>query len=212
MIFKNANLLEAINVLAEKNSSYPLTYAYCDRFMQKNGGYIDVARTFLNNGKKGKKDDKLFYKWIQNVKYDKSKVLKMLKEKGLDDDFIFTIHDELHGEGKTRPNPKWHFLISYCAYKEYVSTEEYRKEYEENGDTKWYDPIENFESLALINDSRFVGEFKLWILEALGAEIGISVEDIEKNEKSYILKIINERWNDDKIVYDFKEKSLKISS
>lgn len=64
MGFKNASVEDVIKAFANKDSGYPLTYEYCNKFMQEEGGYISLAGTFLGKGDMGKRDDRLFYQWI----------------------------------------------------------------------------------------------------------------------------------------------------
>ena len=90
-----------------------------------------------------------------------------------------------------------------------MNKEKLIQEYNKNGNARWHKTIDNFGELELINNPNFVGEFKLWIMESLGVNIE-KLDEIclKTKEKETIDEIINLKWSDKNIVFDFKSKTL----
>lgn len=160
-----------LKLLEKKEKTYPITYEYCNSYIQEDGGYISLAGTFLSQGDMGKVEDRDFYCWI---KEGKSEILNNFQN-----DFIFQISDDFNGKETIRPNQKWHFIVSYLAMKEYFSTERYKtlcqkypsigiRPVELRGNETFFDlnAFGNKISIAMIKSP----ELLLWLAEAVGIE------------------------------------------
>lgn len=199
MGFENASVEDVIKAFANKDSGYPLTYEYCNKFMQEEGGYISLAGTFLGKGDMGKRDDRLFYQWIvshfeEESLIEKSTVINTLKGVMKEDckEFVFSIKDTFNYCEKRRPNQKWHCLISYLAFKEFTTTQIYK----DNLEKGWLKPIKLDEKPFLeskVSNYLKCRELKLWIMEAIKGTDAIKVTDalIEK------INLKNKREADD---------------
>lgn len=190
-------LREIIAIFARKEISYPLTFQYCNKYMQKENGYISLANTFLTKGEKGAADNICFYKWLTDNK--ESTVTDLIKEQGYGEEFVYCIEEQLNGEKYERPNQKWHYLISYWAFKEYATTEEYAQKYKEAG-CKW--GVKPTKITGAFLDSTKIYplkciELNLWIAEStLGTEFldnkGVTEEFIKNSDEEEVKNLISE--------------------
>lgn len=200
-----------LKLLEKKEKTYPITYEYCNSYIQEEGGYISLAGTFLSQGDMGKVEDRDFYCWI---KEEKSEILNNFQN-----DFIFQISDEFNGKETIRPNQKWHFIVSYLAMKEYCSTERFKilcqkypsirirpVELRENESFFDLNAFGNKISIAKVKSP----ELLLWLAEAIGLKEEIIVTEVSyekgKKDDNKFWKLIYERLNvifdDDKSVSD----------
>lgn len=160
-----------LKLLETKEKTYPITYEYCNSYIQEDDGYISLAETFLSQGDKGKVEDRDFYCWI---KEGKSEVLNNFRN-----DVIFQISDDFNGKETIRPNQKWHFIVSYLAMKEYCSTERFKILCQKYPSIR-IRPVElreneNFFDLNAFGNKISIAKIKspellLWLAEAVGIE------------------------------------------
>lgn len=200
-----------LKLLEKKEKTYPITYEYCNSYIQEDGGYISLAGTFLSQGDMGKVEDRDFYCWI---KEEKSEILNNFRN-----DFIFQISDDFNGKEIIRPNQKWHFIVSYLAMKEYCSTERFKILCQKYPSIK-IRPVElreneNFFDLNAFGNKISIAKVKspellLWLAEAIGLKEEIIVSEVSyekgKKDDNKFWKLIYERLNvifdDDKSVSD----------
>ena len=200
-----------LKLLEKKEKTYPITYEYCNSYIQEDGGYISLAGTFLSQGDMGKVEDRDFYCWI---KEEKSEILNNFRN-----DFIFQISDDFNGKEIIRPNQKWHFIVSYLAMKEYCSTERFKILCQKYPSIK-IRPVELRENETFFDLNAFGNkisiakvkspELLLWLAEAIGLKEEIIVSEVSyekgKKDDNKFWKLIYERLNvifdDDKSVSD----------
>ena len=193
-----------LKLLETKEKTYPITYEYCNSYIQEEGGYISLAGTFLSQGDMGKVEDRDFYCWI---KEEKGEVLN-----NFGNDFIFWISDDFKGKEIIRPNQKWHFIVSYLAMKEYCSTERFKILCKKYPSIK-VSPVELGENESFLDLKAFGNkisiakvkspELLLWLAEAIGLKEEIIVTEVsyvkEKKDDNKFWKLIYERLN---VIFD----------
>ncbi len=115
--------MENVSKLAEYYKNTPETFDEVIEYLNKygpSGNYQGVVKTFQSEGKEGCADDKAFYWWLRE-NYDKGLVsLGPLSQKEGFENFVFrfgNIKNPFY-------NQKWHFYVSYLAYREFATRAE----------------------------------------------------------------------------------------
>ncbi len=123
MVVTNDMLLKFYSDIGIYEDSWNITWTYfehlkkTDRLRRGNGDYIDVAATFLSEGKEGK--FKEFYEWFIKQKPGKMLSLKYLPKS--DELKMLTIAPANAAEAALLE--KWHLLVSFYAMEEYWGAE-----------------------------------------------------------------------------------------
>lgn len=150
-----------INFYVAKKSHYPITDLFCMNFKQKEGGYVKVYED-LSNEKKSP-DNAEFFEIIRNNQ-ELMEPLKWLEK--LDEKEKKCYIDEKYQQ--LEPNQKWHFLISWMAFKIVVET----------------NPLKNPTRVTKLPDNvkQFCGvncpELRLWLFEAAMDNDIVKIQDV----------------------------------
>lgn len=201
------NMEDILRFYVTKGEHYPFTDLYSMNYRKNSEEYIRLYDTFRNQ--KGKADDVEFLQYIEEYIDDRKNETNPDKWKEfrwmntLSDEEILCQVDAVECR-KLEPNQKWHFLVSFCAYKLVVEVD---KQFKERTKTK----VSEFNSVIKAWLNIKCPELRLWMFEAAMDNKIITPANVQEMYRATVDKQLK-RKTDSKWWSECWEKVLRVIS